>query len=406
MKVFKRGGEHWHYKFMYKGQYYFGSTGLTKKGEAETYVGEIRKQIVMGNIGIIEKTPAPTLKRFLEDSFIPFAEGKHKDKPKTFQYYKYGAWQLIEFRELAGTHIDEITDEHSAKYIAAHHGMSPSSINQGLRTLRRALRCAFKWKRLDRQPVIPLMPGERQRCRVITEEEERRYLDACMEPWATMATIMIELGPRPSEILVMRCENVHWEISQINFPTGKSKAAKRELPITDRVYERLFQWWDAIGRPTAGFMFPGIGTGACHAGRAKENKRGGSARRTNEGMYRASRRVAGPISRPFSSQWCVQWHHAALEASGLAAGEEGMGESFVPYHLRHSALTRLAANCPNPYAVAAAAGHSSISMTMKYVHPQKSEIWQAFERKSGSKIGTSRRRQMMKVVGHDQGDAD
>jgi hypothetical protein len=47
--------------------------------------------------------------------------------------------------------------------------------------------------------------------------------------------------------------------------------------------------------------------------------------------------------------------------------------------------------------LAAAAGHSSISLTMKYVHPQKSEIWQALERKSGSKIGTSRRRQIMKV---------
>ncbi len=129
---------------------------------------------------------------------------------------------------------------------------------------------------------------------------------------------------------------------------------------------------------------------------------GGSGKRTDEDIYRASRNVAGSKSRAYSTQRIFQWHHSALEASGLAANEEGKDESFVPYHLWHSALTRLAENCPNPYALAAAAGHSTISMSMKYVHPQRAEIWSAYERKTGHKIGHSARRQMMKVVGDDQ----
>jgi len=92
----------------------------------------------------------------------------------------------------------------------------------------------------------------------------------------------------------------------------------------------------------------------------------------------------------------------ALEAAGMADAEKKAGESLVPYHLRHSALTRLAENCPNPYALAAAAGHSSITMTYRYVHPQKREIWAAFAAKSGHRIGHSSRVAKFQVLKSDE----
>ena len=139
-----------------------------------------------------------------------------------------------------------------------------------------------------------------------------------------------------------------------------------------------------------------------HLGRSQ--KRGGSAKKTDEDVYRASKATAGYKSRPYSSPRIFDWHHDAMETAGIADAEKEAGESLVPYHLRHSALTRLAENCPNPYAIAAAAGHSSITMTYRYVHPQKREIWAAFEKKSGHVIGHSARKENLKVVGVDKKD--
>ena len=48
--------------------------------------------------------------------------------------------------------------------------------------------------------------------------------------------------------------------------------------------------------------------------------------------------------------------------------------------------------------VAAAAGHSSIAITQRYVHPQKNDIRKAFELKTGERIGDARRREVLRPV--------
>lgn len=404
MRLFKQNrSKYWTCQFVVGGHQYRKSTGLTNKAKAETAAMKIRDEIVNGNFGILEKKPLPTLKEFLEGSFLPFAEGKHREKKNTLDYYKYGAKQLLGFKEIAKVQIDAITEEHTSKFITEYQSkLSASGINQALRTLRRALRLAFIWKKTICPPSIPLMSGERKRTRVVTADEEAVYLNGAAQPWRTMATTMIELGPRPSEILLIRCENVAWESFTLSILSGKSAAAKRDLPLTDRAYEALHSWWIAIGSPKVGYLFPAIGSGSMHLGRAR--KRGGSVKRTDEDVCLASRAAAGYKSRPYSDQRIFDWHHDALETAGLAAAEKKAGERLVPYHLRHSALTRLAENCPNPYAIAAAAGHSSITMTFRYVHPQKREIWAAFEKKSGHKIGHTARKQSFKIVGSEEVD--
>jgi integrase/recombinase XerD len=64
-------------------------------------------------------------------------------------------------------------------------------------------------------------------------------------------------------------------------------------------------------------------------------------------------------------------HKKALEESGVA--------SFPPYTLRHTALTRLGeASGGDVFALARIAGHSSISITQRYVHPQAETIDRVF----------------------------
>jgi integrase len=410
MKLYKRDGSpYWQYKFVYKTRRYRGSTNLKNKVDAQTAANKVREEVIKGNMEILVKTPPPQLSAFLRESFFPFIEAKHKSKKKTYEYYFYGAQKLIEDRELCALEISEITEEHSSKFATKlRKSMSVSGVNQALRTLRRALRLAFKWGKIDRLPQIPIMKGERMRRRVITAEEEKKYFAACSEPWKTIATLMIELGPRPSELLALRCEDVHWDQFSIDITDGKTHAAIRTLPLTDPAYDKLLHWWTAIGKPEAGYMFPAVGSGSCHVGRAaarEARQRGGCARRTDEDMYRASIAKAGADSKKYSVQRVHHWHHNALETSGLDTVEKGKKEKWVPYHLRHSALTRVAAKCENPFAVAAIAGHSTITMTSRYVHPEKAEIWAAFERKGGHKIGHSARRKNLKVVGEGKDES-
>jgi site-specific recombinase XerD len=53
---------------------------------------------------------------------------------------------------------------------------------------------------------------------------------------------------------------------------------------------------------------------------------------------------------------------------------------FEPYCLRHSALTRLAESGCDAFTLAKIAGHSSITITQRYCHPQADAIERAFQK--------------------------
>jgi integrase len=80
-------------------------------------------------------------------------------------------------------------------------------------------------------------------------------------------------------------------------------------------------------------------------------------------------------------------HRKALDKSGIA--------DFVPYTLRHTALTRFGeAAGHNVFAVAQIAGHSSLATTKRYVHPQAAAINQVFQASQtlvGTKLGTGKK---------------
>lgn len=93
--------------------------------------------------------------------------------------------------------------------------------------------------------------------------------------------------------------------------------------------------WRDQGAPTEGFVFPSDG-----------------------------------VSGHLVEQRAFQLHRAALRESGLT--------SFCLYTLRHSALTRLAESGCDAFTLARIAGHSSITMTAKYTHPQQEAVELAF----------------------------
>lgn len=81
-------------------------------------------------------------------------------------------------------------------------------------------------------------------------------------------------------------------------------------------------------------------------------------------------------------------YHAKALATLEAAHKENSGlpvvKPFEPYCLRHTALTNLAKAGVDDFTLARIAGHSRISTTERYIHPQAEVIDSAFWKLAGT----------------------
>jgi integrase len=350
MSIYKRGDIYW-YKFMFNGKLVRESTKQGNDKVARQMEAAHRTSLAKGEVGIREKRSAPTLKDFLKHDFLPFAEVKHASKPLTYRYYKQGSDMLLK-SAMAALPLDDITDQHAQAFAAKFSELSPSGINRGLRTLRRALNLAYQWKKMEKPIKIILAQGEHQRDRVLTADESTRYLNACPQPWRDCATLILDEGFRPGEVFALRWSHILLNgdgTGLIQIVAGKSKSARRVLPMTPRVYALLSARFEDAGRPNDGWIFP------------MQN----SADHITDGLTKFQ-------------------HKKALDDSGVSP--------FVPYTLRHTALTRFGeAAGNNVFAVAQIAGHASLVTTKRYVHPQADAINRVFAASQllvGTKLGT------------------
>jgi len=105
------------------------------------------------------------------------------------------------YSPLAGLTLDAITTERIADF-ASHRqakGMKVTTVNASLRILRRILRVAEEWGELEKAPKVRMLPGESHRERVITPDEEARYLASANSLLAEIATVLVDTGLRPGE---------------------------------------------------------------------------------------------------------------------------------------------------------------------------------------------------------------
>jgi len=133
--------------------------------------------------------------------------------------------------------------------------------------------------------------------------------------------------------------------------------------MTPRVYSLLRARHEACGRPSDGWIFPCISS---------------TWKFKNE---RAAKCVH------FNGDAAKEQHKKALADSGV--------NPFVPYTLRHTALTRVGeAAGGDLFVLARMAGHSSITVTQRYVHPQADAINRVFAASQlpvGTKVGTPKK---------------
>jgi integrase len=347
--IYKRGKVYW-YKFRWNGELVRESTKQGNDKVARQMEAAHRTSLAKGEVGIREKKPVPTLAEFIEKRFEPWV--KSTTALKTWRdFYGVGVRAINDYKLLASAKLDCITSERAAEF-AAHRqsqGLQVSTVNASLRVLRRILRIAVEWGAVDKMPKIKLLPGEKHRERVVTPEEEARYLAAASPLLSDMATVLFDTGLRPEECYRLVWDALTWVNGRngtLLVTHGKTAAARRVIPMTPRVRHILEMRWESAGKPAEGWVWPAP-TASGHVEPSSLKKQ----------------------------------HAKALKLSKV--------RPFVLYSARHTFLTRLGENGCDTWTLARIAGHSSIAISARYVHPSEDSVLTAMARLGGHKSGHS-----------------
>jgi len=181
---------------------------------------------------------------------------------------------------------------------------------------------------------------------VIGFEDQATYLSEASQPLRDIAKVMLGTGMRPEEVFRMRVENIDFKQGSIFNPFGKTKAARRTIPMTVDVVSLLKARALKAEKTGSSFVFPS----------------------------------PHDIEKPIGS--VKKAHQTAMKRAGIKS-------HFRLYDLRHTFATRAVASGVDLPTLSALLGHASIQMTMRYVHPaaeQKRVAIQEFDRFSTAGI--------------------
>jgi integrase len=323
LSVLKRGGTY-EYDFVFRGQRYRKSTGLRNKAAAELVESRLKVELAEGRAGIVRQVPCPIFEGFVNDEFLPWSKTQHQAHPRTHKRYRVASKPLIAaFGKLP---VDAITSSHAERFkLTRSEEISPAGTNRDLAALRFVMNFAMRLDYIARNPVsgVRFLPEGPGCMRIISHEEQEKYLAAADPRLRDVATLMLENGQRPEEVFTIRKENVHLTKRYLFVPSGKTRFARRNLPLTDATLEILKR---RLSKAKGPYLF---------AHRRDPNK---------------------PLTTI---------HKAHLDALKISK----IKPTFRLYDLRHTFGSRSAMAGMDLATLKELMGHSNISTTMRYVHP-------------------------------------
>ncbi len=323
MSVYKRGGVYW-YDFWFRGQRLRQSTGLNNKTAALRAEAIRKAELAEGRAGIAKRKTCPIFESFVTNEFLPWSKKQHEAHPKTYKRYKVSSKPLIAF--FGKIPLDAITSGQVEKFkLSRASEISPAGTNRDLAALRFMLNFAIRQEYLQRNPVstVKLLPEGPGCMRVVSHEEQQKYLAAANPLLRDVAVLILETGMRPEEVYTIRSENVHLEKRFLFVPNGKTRFARRNVPLTEDALAVLKQ---RMVRAKGPYLFP----------------------------HRSD------PDRPLTS--VHRGHLIALARAKIKA-------TFRVYDLRHTFGSRSAMAGVDLPTLKELMGHSTIAMTMRYVHP-------------------------------------
>ncbi len=338
MSIFKRGAVYW-YHFLFSGEHIQKSTKQGNPRVARQIEAAYKTSLAKGEVGIVERKKIPSLKMAMSD-FLNWAAQEHQMAPSSAERYRYSSFSLLRFFQ--DKPLDKITAEEVERYKASRAAecrtvrrkgkrvtsavtISPATVNRELACLRAMFNHAIKAGLPLTNPIsktaAKALRENNEQTRVLTYDEQARYLARASPTLRDVATLMLETGMRPEEVYRIQPHNVYLTEGYLHNPYGKTKAAKRRIALTGSAKSVLARRMTDCGP----FLFP------CEA----------------------------DATRPLPG---IQSAHAR-------AVRESKVKRFRPYTCRHTWATRAVEAGIDLATLAAMLGHSKINMVLRYAHP-------------------------------------
>ncbi len=350
MSIFKRGNVYW-YHFLFNGEHIQASTKQGNPRTARQIEAAHRTALAKGEVGITERKRIPTFKAAMAD-FLSWSKQEHQMAPSSAERYRYSSFALISF--FGDKPLDKITPEEVERYktsraaefktvrgkdkkrIQTKQRLRPATVNRELACLRAMFNHAIKGDVPLMNPIsktaAKVLREDNEQTRVLTYDEQGKYLVKASPILWDVATLMLETGMRPEEVYRIQPENVHLAENYVFNPYGKTKAEKRRIKLTvtaKSILARRLTNCEA-------FLFP------CET----------DATRPLPGIQSA--------------------HARALLESKVAR--------FRPYDCRHTWATRAVEAGIDLVTLAAMLGHSKINMVLRYAHPTQEHQTRAMDK--------------------------
>lgn len=325
-----RRGSVWHYDFTVAGKRHRGSTRQSSESKARRVESKlISRAEQMGPSVVLRR--APLLSAF-GPRFLSWVEQAPSLAAKTRRYYRVG-WARIAATRLTEMTLDRITTEEVDSLGLTG---SPSYVNQAFRTLRRRLLGkAVEWNVIGMAPRIKVLK-EMGREETIDSDSEAKLLAVAKQPMKDVLIISQDTGLRPEEVFRIRVENIDSNRLVIFNPHGKTRAARRYVPISRRMSDLLMLRCEG---KKVGWLFP--------------SKRSASGHLTTVAkQFREARRSAG------------------------------LPESLVLYSARHTFGTAVYEATGNLAMVMKVMGHADARTAMQYQHPVLDPIRTAIDQRN------------------------
>lgn len=348
MSLYKRGGVWW-MNFWVNEFHVQRSTRCTNKRDAAEVERAFRTNLAKGEVGLERKKPVPRFSVAMRD-YLDWSEQEHRAHPNTHKRYRTSSKPLLRF--FADLTLDRITPDEIERYkawrsnqrklsrakrksVLGSQFLKPATVNRELACLKSLFNHFMKCEVVTKaNPVsrVKFLAENNEQTRVLDSDEERLYLLAASQPLQDIAKLMLQTGMRPEEVCKIRRENVHLEQGYVFNPHGKTKAARRKVPLTESASAIISNRLITL---KGDYLFPG--------------------------------RVEGePIVKVNAA------HVAAVVRSGVAP--------FRLYDLRHTWATRAAMAGVDLVTLAAMLGHSRIQMVLRYAHPTEQHQFNAMRR--------------------------
>ncbi len=107
--VYKRGKYYW-FKFQWKGKMLYFSTSQGDARVATSLESKKRTELAERRGTASRKKTVPTLRAYLKDAIIPWAEAQFGTTLKSGKWYKNEARVLCEYKPLADAPLDSINE--------------------------------------------------------------------------------------------------------------------------------------------------------------------------------------------------------------------------------------------------------------------------------------------------------